>query len=76
MNVLSERFRKSTLGILGKEMARKLGRPQRQRGASVGHEAMQEFGLGHKWSLQKEQCEHSYGSWEGLQEVPSVMCSI
>lgn len=39
----SERFRKSSLGILGKEMARKLGRTQRQKGASVGHEAMQEL---------------------------------
>lgn len=76
MNLPSERFRKSSLGILGKEMARKLGRTQRQKGASVGHEAMQEFGLGHMWSLQKKRCDHSHGSREGLQEVPSGMCSI
>lgn len=48
----------------------------KQGGDSVGHEIRQEFGLGHVWSLQKEQHEHRHGPQEGLQEVPSMTCII
>ena len=57
-------------------MAGKLGRPQRQDGTSIGHKVRQELLLGHVWSLQKELREHRHDPWKGLQEVPSVACSI